>query len=73
MGNAHLLYDEHALMFIGVHIPCINVGSSPRIRRITAADHFVVPAYCEKIMDVFVSRLAGHDQQKTPVVLEANS
>ena len=55
MGDAHLLYDEHALMFMGVHIPCIKVGSTPRIRRITAANHFVVPAYCEKITDVFVS------------------
>ena len=70
MGDAHLLYDERALMFIGVHIPCIKVGSTPMIRRNTAADHFVVPAYCEKITDVFVSRLAGDDQQGTPVVLE---
>ena len=37
MGDTHLLYDEHALMFMGVHIPCIKVGSTPRIRRITAA------------------------------------
>ena len=73
MGDAHLLYDEHALMFMGIHIPCIKVGSTPMIRRITAADHFVVPAYCEKIIDVFVSRLAGDDQQETPVVLEPTS
>ena len=73
MGDAHLLYDEHALMFMGVHIPCIKVGSTPRIRRITAADHFVVPAYSEKIIDVFVSRLVGDDQQDTPVVLEPSA
>ncbi|MEW8548227.1 MAG: retroviral-like aspartic protease family protein, partial [Candidatus Thiodiazotropha sp.] len=73
MGDAHLLYDEHALMFMGVHIPCIKVGSTPRIRRITTADHVVVPAFCEKIIDVFVSRLTGDDQQETPVILEPNS
>ena len=73
MGDAHLLYDEHALTFMGVHIPCIKVGSTPRIRRITAADHFVVPAYSEKIIDVFVSRLIGDDQQDTPVVLEPSA
>ena len=60
-------------MFMGVHIPCIKVGSTPRIRRITTADRILVPAYCEKIIDVFVSRLAGNDQQKTPVILEPNS
>ena len=45
LGDAHLLYDECALMFMGVHIPCINVHSTPRIGRITAADHLEVPAY----------------------------
>ena len=60
-------------MFMGVHIPCIKVGSTPRIRRITTADRIVVPSYCEKIIDVFVSRLTGDDQQETPVILEANS
>ena len=73
MGDAHLLYEEHALIFMGVHIPCIKDGSTPRIRRITAADHFVVPAYSEKITDVFVSRLVGDDQQETPVVLEPSA
>ena len=65
-----MLFDEHAL--ISVHIPCIKVGSTQRIRRITAVDQFVVPAYCEKIADVFVSRLAGDDQQETAVVLDPN-
>lgn len=29
-----------------------------------------IPANCEKIIDVFVSRLTGDDQQETPVILE---
>ena len=71
--DAHFLYDEHALMSMGVHIPCIKVSSTPRIRRITTADRIVVPAYYEKIVDVFVSRVEGDDQQETPVILEPNS
>lgn len=39
MGEARLLYDEHAMMFWGVHLPCIKVGSTPRIRKFAAADH----------------------------------
>ena len=69
-GDAHILYDERALVFLGVQIPCIQVDSTPKIRRITAADRFVIPGHSEKIIDVFVNRLQGDDQQKSSVLLE---
>ena len=70
LGNAHLLYDEGALQFMGVHLPCMRVGTTTRVRKIHAADHFIIPGYCEKIIDVFVELFDRDDEKNTPILLE---
>ena len=70
LGNAHLLYDEGALQFMGVHLPCMRVGSTTQVRQIHAADHFIIPGHCEKIIDVFVDHFDTDDKQNTPILLE---
>ena len=35
-------------------VPIIQVGIQNRIRKVTAADHFVIPAQCESVVNVYV-------------------
>ena len=37
-------------------VPIIQIGINNRIRKVTAADHFVIPAQSEAVVDVFVER-----------------
>lgn len=37
-------------------VPIIQVELQNRVRKVTAADHFVTPAQSEAIVDVFVER-----------------
>ena len=66
LGRAHLLYDEDAL------IHCIRVGTTPRIRKIHAADHCIIPGFCEKLIDVYVERLEQGDDSRTIILLESS-
>ena len=69
LGNARLLYDEGALQFMGVHLPCMRVGSTTQVRKIHAPDHFIIPRHCEKIIDVFVGHFDTDYKQNTPILL----
>ena len=37
-------------------VPIIQVGVKSRVRKVTGADHFVVPAQSECIIDVYLER-----------------
>ena len=69
-GKAHLLYDEAVLQFMGMKIPCMKVGTSPRVRQIFAADHFIIPGYSEKVIDVYVERSKRDDHSNGTILLE---
>ena len=69
-GRAHLLYDEDVLQFMGVKLTCMRVGTSPRVRQLFAADHFIIPGYCEKVIDVYVQRCRQDDNSNGTVLLE---
>lgn len=69
-GDAEILYKEGAIQFLGIQIPCKQVGYSSRIRRIRAADHFKIPPHSEMIIDVFIDRLDGDDDLQKTVILE---
>ncbi|MCW4264114.1 MAG: retroviral-like aspartic protease family protein [Candidatus Thiodiazotropha endolucinida] len=55
-GPADLLMSKGVLMVNKQEVPIIQVGISNRVRRVTAADHFVIPAQSECIIDVYVDR-----------------
>lgn len=40
----------------GVDIPCIQIESNNKCRRVTAADDYTIPPYSEKIIQAFVER-----------------
>ena len=37
-------------------VPIIQIGVTNRVRKVTAADHFVIPAQSECIIEVYVER-----------------
>ena len=55
-GPADLLMSKGVMVLIKKEIPMMQVGMSSRVRKVNAADHFVIPAQSECIVDVVVER-----------------
>ena len=55
-GPADLLMSKGVLKVTGKEVPIIEVGLQNRIRKVTAADHFVIPAQSEAVIDVYIER-----------------
>ena len=53
---ADLLMSKGVLMIDKKEIPFIQVGVNNRVRKVTAADHFVIPAQTECVIDVYIER-----------------
>ena len=53
-GPADLLMSKGFLVIDKQEVPIIQVGLSARTRKVTAADHFVIPAQSEAVIDVFI-------------------
>ena len=59
-GPADIMMSKGVLVIDKQEVPIIQVGFNTRVRRVTAADHFVIPAQSEAIIDVFIER-KDHD------------
>ena len=55
-GPADLLLSEGRMKLRGVSIPLEMVGVANRARRVTLADHYVIPPMTEAVVDVFIDR-----------------
>ena len=55
-GPADLLMSKGVLMIDKKEIPIIQVGVNDRVRKVTAADHFVIPAQTKCVIDVYIER-----------------
>ena len=55
-GPADLLMSKGVMVLNKKEVPMMQVGMSSRVRKVTAADHFVIPAQSECIIDVVVER-----------------
>ena len=55
-GPAGLLMSKGVLMIDKKEIPIIQVGVTNRVRKVTAADHVVIPAQTECVIDVYIKR-----------------
>ena len=60
-GPVDLLMSKGVLMIDKKEIPIIQVGVNNRVRKVTAADHFVIPAETECVIDVYIERLEYDD------------
>ena len=55
-GPSDLMMSKGVLIIDKQEVPIIQVGVKSRVRKVTAADHFVIPAQCESVIDVYVER-----------------
>ena len=55
-GPADLLMSKGVLVLDKKEVPIIQIGVTNRVRKVTAADHFVIPAQSECIIEVYVER-----------------
>ena len=55
-GPADLLMSKGVLMIDKKEIPIIKVGVNNRVRKVTTADHFDIPAQTECVIDVYIER-----------------
>ena len=55
-GPTDLLLSKGVLRVHDQEVPIIQVGIKSRVRRVTAADHYVIPAQCESVIDVYIER-----------------
>ncbi|MEW8546417.1 MAG: reverse transcriptase family protein, partial [Candidatus Thiodiazotropha sp.] len=55
-GPADLLLSKGVLVVKNKEVPIIQVGLKSKVRRVTSADHFVIPPQAESVIDVFVER-----------------
>ena len=60
-GPADLLLSKGVLVVQDKEVPIIQVGLKNRLRRVTAADHFVIPPQSESVIDVYVERDESDD------------
>ncbi|KAH3876475.1 hypothetical protein DPMN_000319 [Dreissena polymorpha] len=41
--------------------PCIQIGMKNYVRKVTAADHLIIPPLSEAVIDVFIERKESDD------------
>ncbi|MCG8047973.1 MAG: retroviral-like aspartic protease family protein, partial [Candidatus Thiodiazotropha taylori] len=71
-GPGDLLLSRGILRLRGVDIEILRVGKDCRVRKVTAADHYTVPGYCEQVIDVFIERFPeDHHTRNKDVLVEA--
>ena len=63
--------SEGVLKVDGKEVPIIQVGMKNRIRKVTSADHFVIPAQSEAVIDVYIERQEYDDfSAETDYIIE---
>lgn len=55
-GPSDLMMSKGVLMINKQEVPIIQIGIKSRVRRVVAADHYVIPAQCESVIDAYVER-----------------
>ena len=64
-GPSDLLMSKGVLLINKQEVQIIQVGIKTKVRRVTSADHFVIPAQCESVIDVYVERHESDDFSST--------
>ncbi|CAC5406436.1 unnamed protein product [Mytilus coruscus] len=56
MGPADIKLTEGVILLNGVTIPCIQIGQPEPVRKVRAADNFIIPPQSEILIDAFVDK-----------------
>ena len=72
-GPSDLLLSRGVLLIDKKEVPIIQVGVQTCVRKVTAADHFVIPAQSECIIDVYLERHEHDDfSSERDFIIEPN-
>lgn len=72
-GPSDLLMSKGVLLIDKKEVPIIQVGVKTRVRKVTAADHFIIPAQSECIIDVYLNRHEHDDfSSERDFIIEPN-
>lgn len=55
-GPTDLMMSKGVLIINKQEVPIIQIGVNSRVRKVTAADHFVIPPQSEAVVDVYIER-----------------
>ncbi|MCG8044792.1 MAG: retroviral-like aspartic protease family protein, partial [Candidatus Thiodiazotropha endolucinida] len=55
-GPTDLMLSKGVLVINHQEVPVIQIGITKRVRKVTAADHYTIPAQSESVIDVYVER-----------------
>ena len=69
-GPADILLSQNIIKMSDVSIPCFQIGFHEMSRRVTAADHHVIPAMSEIIIHAFVERKETDDEIPGDFIIE---
>jgi hypothetical protein len=72
-GPADLLLSQSKMIFHGNKIPLIRIGTPYQARRVVVADHFIIPALSERIIDCFVEPNEQDDLKTDSCLLVENN
>ena len=70
VGPADILLSRNEIVLNGVSIPVFQVGRTEKSRQVTLADDVSVPGQAEAIVDVYIERFEGDDDEESDYVVE---
>ena len=71
-GPADIMLSQGIIKLKGHEIPCIQEGVQVQTRKVSCADHYEIPGYCEAVIDVYVERYSeDNDSQNTEYLVES--
>lgn len=61
-GPADIMLSKGIIRLKGHEIPCIQEGMQSKARKVSCADYYEVPGYCEAVIDVYVERYEDDEE-----------
>ena len=73
-GPADILLSKGEIHLSGHKILCIQIGGQIKVRKVRAADHYMIQGKCEQIIDVLVERqMPDYYSDKCEVIIEPST
>ena len=72
-GPADILLGQNIIRMGNMSIPCLEVHDPPTSRRVTTADHCIIPSHSQAVIDEVIHWKSSDTSQERPLVIEATS
>lgn len=72
LGPMDIMNSRNKLIFGGQEIPFHAVGESKRPIRVLALEDIRIPGMCERVVDVYLDRVAGSEPDRSNMMIEGH-